>query len=69
MKNLVATFKNNNAIKDKFNHNDYVNTSKIIEEDSDEYITRTGVCTVENFNDDNKKYNFKNLENNCKINV
>ena len=69
LKNLVATFKNNNAIKDKFNHNEYVNTSKIIEEDSDEYITRTGVCTVENFNDDNKQYNFKNLENNCKINV
>ena len=69
LKNLVATFKNNNAIKDKFNHNEYVNTSKIIEEDSDEYITRTGVCTVENFDDNNKQYNFKNLENNCKINV
>ena len=60
--NLVNAFKNNNPFK--FNHNEYVNTSKIIEEDSDEYITRTGVCTIENFDDDNKKYNIKNLENN-----
>lgn len=60
--NLVNAFKNNNPFK--FKHNEYVNTSKIIEEDSDEYITRTGVCTIENFDDDNKKYNIKNLENN-----
>jgi hypothetical protein len=60
--NLVNAFKNNTPFK--FKHNEYVNTSKIIEEDSDEYITRTGVCTIENFDDDNKKYNIKNLENN-----
>ena len=60
--NLVNAFKNNNPFK--FKHNEYVNTSKIIEEDSDEYITRTGVCTIENFDDDNKKYNIKNFENN-----
>jgi hypothetical protein len=40
--------------KSKF-HNEYINTSEIINEESKEYITKTDFCTIENYNDNNYK--------------
>ena len=50
--------------KSKF-HNEYVNTSEIINEESKEYITKTDFCTVENCNDNNKIYKSKYLDENA----
>lgn len=43
-------------IKKNF-QNEYVNTSQIINEESKEYITKTGVCTNEIYNNNNNKTN------------
>ena len=43
-------------IKKNF-QNEYVNTSQIINEESKEYITKTGVCTNEIYNNNNNKIN------------
>jgi len=40
--------------KSKF-HNEYINTSEIINEESKEYNTKTDFCTIENYNDNNYK--------------
>ena len=37
--------------------NEYINTSQIINEESKEYITKTGVCTNEIYNNNNNKIN------------
>ena len=43
-------------IKKNF-QNEYINTSQIINEESKEYITKTGVCTNEIYNNNNNKIN------------
>ena len=43
-------------IKKNF-QNEYINTSQIINEESKEYITKTGVCTNEIYNNNNNKTN------------
>ena len=40
--------------KSKF-HNEFINTSEIINEESKEYNTKTDFCTIENYNDNNYK--------------
>ena len=46
-------------IKKNF-QNEYVNTSQIINEESKEYITKTGVCTNEIYNNNNKINEYEN---------
>ena len=45
-------------IKKNF-QNEYINTSQIINEESKEYITKTGVCTNEIYNNNNKINEFE----------
>ena len=49
--------------KSKF-HNEYVNTSEIINEESKEYITKTDFCIIENYSDNDKIYKSKYIEDN-----
>ena len=59
-----------NILKDEYNfkkskfHNEYVNTSEIINEESKEYITKTDFCTIENYSDNDKIYKSKYIEDN-----
>ena len=46
-------------IKKNF-QNEYINTSQIINEESKEYITKTGVCTNEIYNNNNKINEYEN---------
>ena len=57
-------------IKKNF-QNEYVNTSQIINEESKEYITKTGVCTNEIYNNNNKtnEYESDNIYKNKLVRV
>lgn len=57
-------------IKKNF-QNEYINTSQIINEESKEYITKTGVCTNEIYNNNNKtnEYESDNIYKNKLVRV
>ena len=56
-----------NLLKDEYPlkaskyHNEYINTSEIINEESKEYNTKTDFCTIENYNDNNHKLKYVDI--------
>ena len=63
MNAAVNFMKEECRLKNKKNHNEYIDTSQVINEETNEYNTKTGACTIENLNYNNKKLkSFENFE-------